>query len=143
MENTKKYWQTVLERTNKEFEGFCQIEITENEDGFFDMVVKFNDGKTSDFASNYFEEELIDLIADAQRYCNSKKRITTQMSVKDKPETFTTVEDLCKAVGCDINKQELAQMKIESILNYLVDQGVINEYNVARLDGIFSNEQNN
>ena len=60
-----------------------------------------------------------------------------------KPKTITTVEELCGTVGETLNTQDEAQMKIESILNYLQDCGVIEEYNTDRLDWIFSDNENN
>ena len=45
--------------------------------------------------------------------------------------------------GESLNSQDEAQMKIESILNYLQDCGVINHYNADRLDWVFSDEECN
>lgn len=42
---------------------------------------------------------------------------------------ISTVEDLCNIVGETIEHEIKAQQKIESILLYLCNQGVINEYN--------------
>ncbi len=58
-----------------------------------------------------------------------------------KPKTFTTVEELCETVGENLDTQDDAQMKIESILNYLQDWGVIGQYNADRLDWIFSDAE--
>ena len=55
---------------------------------------------------------------------------------------ITDVEGLCNAVGCHLENELTAQQKIESILNYLQDMGVIKEYNADRLDKVFSNEEN-
>ena len=60
-----------------------------------------------------------------------------------KPKTITTVEELCETVGETLNTQDEAQMKIESILNYLQEWGVIEEYNADRLDWVFSDEECN
>lgn len=58
-----------------------------------------------------------------------------------KPKTLTTVEELCETVGENLDTQDEAQMKIESILNYLQDLGVIDRYDADRLDWIFSNTE--
>mgnify|MGYP007115364419 FL=1 len=55
-------------------------------------------------------------------------------------EKITDVEMLCNAVGCTLANEELAQMKIEQILNYLQDNGVITSYNADKLDWVFSDE---
>lgn len=55
-------------------------------------------------------------------------------------EKITDVEMLCNAVGCTLANEELAQMKIEQILNYLQDNGVIASYNADKLDWVFSDE---
>ena len=57
------------------------------------------------------------------------------------PKTLTTVEELCETVGENLDTQDEAQMKIESILNYLQDLGVIDRYDADRLDWIFSNTE--
>lgn len=57
------------------------------------------------------------------------------------PNTLTTVEELCETVGENLDTQDEAQMKIESILNYLQDLGVIDRYDADRLDWIFSNTE--
>ena len=51
------------------------------------------------------------------------------------------VEELCEAVGCTLAGSELAQEKIESILDYLIEWGVINQYSADKIDWIFSDEQ--
>lgn len=51
------------------------------------------------------------------------------------------VEELCEAVGCTLRESELAQKKIESILDYLIEWGVINQYSADKIDWIFSDEQ--
>lgn len=51
------------------------------------------------------------------------------------------VEELCEAVGCTLAGSELAQKKIESILDYLIEWGVINQYSADKIDWIFSDEQ--
>jgi hypothetical protein len=53
---------------------------------------------------------------------------------------ITDVEMLCNAVGCTLANEELAQMKIEQILNYLQENGVITSYNADKLDWVFSDE---
>jgi hypothetical protein len=55
-------------------------------------------------------------------------------------EKITDVEMLCNAVGCTLANEELAQMKIEQILNYLQENGVITSYNADKLDWVFSDE---
>ena len=55
---------------------------------------------------------------------------------------ITDVEGLCNAVGCTLENELFAQEKIESILNYLQDMGVIKEYNADKLDRVFSDEEN-
>jgi hypothetical protein len=55
-------------------------------------------------------------------------------------EKITDVEMLCNAVGCTLANEELAQMKIEQILNYLQENGVITHYYADTLDWLFSNE---
>lgn len=54
---------------------------------------------------------------------------------------ITDVEGLCNAVGCNLENELTAQQKIESILNYLQETGVIKEYNADRLDRVFSDEE--
>lgn len=56
-------------------------------------------------------------------------------------EKITYVEELCNAVGCTLENEETAQMKVEQILNYLQDNGVIAEWNADKLDWVFSNEE--
>ena len=51
------------------------------------------------------------------------------------------VEELCLAVGCTIDNETLAQKRIEDVLTYLQDFGVIEVFKEDRLDWIFSNEQ--
>ena len=53
---------------------------------------------------------------------------------------ITSVEELCAAVGCTLANEDTAQMKIEQILNYLQDNGVITSYNADKLDWVFSDE---
>lgn len=55
-------------------------------------------------------------------------------------EKITDVEMLCNVVGCTLANEELAQMKIEQILNYLQENGVITHYYADTLDWLFSNE---
>lgn len=54
---------------------------------------------------------------------------------------ITNVEELCNLVGCTLENEETAQMKIEQILNYLHDNGVITEWYADTLDWVFSNEE--
>ena len=54
---------------------------------------------------------------------------------------ISTVEDLCNIVGETIEHEIKAQQKIESILLYLCNQGVINEYNEDKLDWLFSDAE--
>jgi len=65
------------------------------------------------------------------------------MQPNTKPVKITTVEELCEMAGESLNSQDEAQMKIESILNYLQDCGVIDHYNADRLDWVFSDEECN
>ena len=51
------------------------------------------------------------------------------------------VEDLCNTVGCSLQEEEYAQMKIEQILDYLQQWQVIDGYKASALDFIFSQEQ--
>lgn len=57
------------------------------------------------------------------------------------PPRITNVDDLCKHVGTD--NEVCAQARIEAILDYLQDWGVIDHYNADRLDWIFSDNENN
>jgi hypothetical protein len=54
---------------------------------------------------------------------------------------ITSVEELCNLVGCTLENEETAQMKVEQILNYLQDNGVITEWNADKLDWVFSDEE--
>lgn len=54
---------------------------------------------------------------------------------------ITCVEELCTMVGCTLENEETAQMKIEQILNYLQDNNVISGYNADKLDWLFSDDQ--
>jgi hypothetical protein len=44
-------------------------------------------------------------------------------------------------VGCDIKHENDAALKVEGMLNYLQDQGVIEKYNADRLDYVFGNDE--
>ena len=59
----------------------------------------------------------------------------------DKPPKLTCVEDLCLMVGCDIKHELTASLKVEGMLNYLQEQGVIETYNADRLDYVFGNDE--
>lgn len=61
--------------------------------------------------------------------------------IKCKPAKIQDVESLCNAVGCSIDDEEQAQVKLEQILNYLQEWGVIKNYDADRLDWVFSDEQ--
>lgn len=54
---------------------------------------------------------------------------------------ITNVEELCNLVGCTLENEETAQMKVEQILNYLQDNGVITEWNANKLDWMFGDEE--
>ena len=54
---------------------------------------------------------------------------------------ITDVEGLCNAVGCNLENELTAQQRIENILNYLQETGVIKEYNADKLDWVFSDEE--
>lgn len=54
---------------------------------------------------------------------------------------ISTVEDLCNMVGETIEHEFKAQLKIENILLYLCNQGVINEYSQDKLDWLFSDAE--
>ena len=51
------------------------------------------------------------------------------------------VEELCNVVGCTLQEEDMAQYKVEQILDYLQQWNVIQEYNTEALDFIFSQEQ--
>jgi hypothetical protein len=53
---------------------------------------------------------------------------------------ITCVEELCNVVGCTLANEDTAQARIESILNYLQDNGVISKYNADKLDWMFSDD---
>lgn len=55
-------------------------------------------------------------------------------------EKITNVEELCKIVGGTLELEDTAQARVEQILNYLQDNGVITHYNADKLDWLFSNE---
>lgn len=62
-------WKTTLKYTNEDLEptGFS-ILITEPEEGFFDCEI-WKDGEFKEtFAGNYYEDELYNLIVDADAY---------------------------------------------------------------------------
>lgn len=52
------------------------------------------------------------------------------------------IEDLCNAFDLTIEKQDEVQERVEHILFFLSNQGVIKEYDTNRLDYIFSNNEN-
>lgn len=58
-----------------------------------------------------------------------------------KPKKICTVEELCEAVGCSLDEQETAQMRIESILSRLDDWNVIDGFSEDRLDWVFSGDE--
>lgn len=82
-------------------------------------------------------EVIHDIYKDAINRANLRNKTITY----HRPPTLTCVEDLCNMVGCDIKHETDAEQKIEGILNYLQEQGVINEYNADRLDYVFGNDQ--
>ncbi len=55
--------------------------------------------------------------------------------------SINTVEDLCILIGCSINEQKEAQLKIEQMLMYLHKYGIINGFNEDKIDWLFSNDQ--
>lgn len=55
--------------------------------------------------------------------------------------SIDTIEDLCRWVGCSIDNQQEAQLKIEQLLIYLHHCGVIENFNEDKLDWLFSDEQ--
>lgn len=52
------------------------------------------------------------------------------------------IEDLCNAFDLTIEEQDEVQERVENILFFLSNQGVIKEYDTNRLDYIFSNNEN-
>lgn len=60
---------------------------------------------------------------------------------EQKPPKLTCIEGLCLMVGCDIKHELTASLKVEGMLNYLQEQGVIETYNADRLDYIFGNDE--
>ena len=50
------------------------------------------------------------------------------------------VEELCMSVGYTLGDEDCAQKKIEEILDYLLEWGVIDKYSGNKLDWIFSEE---
>lgn len=53
----------------------------------------------------------------------------------------TTVEDICRLVGCSLSEQDTAQHKIEMLLSYLSDNNIIEKYDEDRLDCLFSDNE--
>ena len=53
---------------------------------------------------------------------------------------ITTVEDLCHAFSQPLNQHEVVQARLERVLEYLVEQNVIEYYDEERLDWVFSDE---
>lgn len=51
------------------------------------------------------------------------------------------VEELCNVVGCTLQEEDMAQYKVEQILDYLQQWRVIDGYKSSALDFIFSQEQ--
>lgn len=56
-------------------------------------------------------------------------------------EKITNVEELCNAVGCTLETEDNAQMKVEQILDYLLSFGVITHYDANKLDWVFGDEE--
>lgn len=69
--------------------------------------------------------------------------VMSSKEVKMQPKAISNVEELCAMVG--EKDPDMAQMKIESILNYLVYVGVIDGHgwDAGQLDWVFSDEQSN
>ena len=56
---------------------------------------------------------------------------------------ITTVEDACHAFSQPLSNADMVQAKIERLLDYLQEEGVIDGYKADRLDWVFGNEQCN
>ena len=52
------------------------------------------------------------------------------------------IEGLCNAFDLTIEEQDEVQERVEHILFFLSNQGVIKDYDSNRLDYIFSNNEN-
>lgn len=63
------------------------------------------------------------------------------MNTKKQVTKIQTVEDLCNALGCSLEEQEVAQVKLERVLSYLSDIGVIESYKEDKLDWVFSTNE--
>ena len=61
--------------------------------------------------------------------------------MKSANKKIATVEDLCKVVGCGINTQNEAQEKIKQVLFYLKEWNVIDNFNLDKLDWVFSDTE--
>jgi paraquat-inducible protein B len=61
--------------------------------------------------------------------------------LNESSSSIATFEDLCMIVGCSLDNQQEAQLKIEQMLMYLHHRGVIKGFNEDKLDWIFSDEQ--
>ena len=51
------------------------------------------------------------------------------------------VEDLCFAFSQPLSQQDVVQERLEHILDYLIENNVIDGYDADKLDWLFSNEQ--
>ena len=71
--NRRNDWESTLKETNADLSSFgYSLKVYEEEPGFFFLdIVK--DGKAENYAGNYYEDELEDLILDAWHYVKSEK----------------------------------------------------------------------
>lgn len=57
-----------------------------------------------------------------------------------KYDKIYTVEDVCHAFSQPLNQHEVVQARLERVLEYLVEQNVIEYYDEEKLDWVFSDE---
>lgn len=71
----KKSWEAYLETANKDLKDFgTQLRAEKNEDDNYDLFVDWCDGNTDEYATNYFESEMEELISEAWPDVRTKAR---------------------------------------------------------------------
>lgn len=124
----KMVFVTTIEDCDENQGGlFCQVYADRNFDKEIDNFCVHPDD--CDCGSDTAVEAFV------QRYVKS------QEYDDDSSLGISTVEDLCTSVGSSLERQEEAQQKIEGILIYLSNWGVINGFDEDKLDRLFSDKQ--
>lgn len=102
-------WQNLLELANEDLEktGYSLL-IVEPEEGFYDCEIR-KDGKlVQTYAENYYEDELSDLIIDAQNYV----------------KTILIREDTERKGGIVVKRAEITSEDIVRSKQILIDNGI-------------------